>query len=329
MEHFYSAYGLSIGCDFPLPELMPLEAVPNPDVRVRLADSCGESLEPLESLECARANPVQAFCRLRRNLAEIAWPDVGRFHLEMGRDVRIEPAPEVPETTLRAHFEGPVLSMLLYQRGFLVLHASAAALFDLSDEWGAVGFLGYSGDGKSTMAAALHARGHRMVSDDIVAVPLPGAAAPLDSRFHLYSSAPAQRFPLVFPAYPQLRLWPQSVRALGEDASVLPLLYPHQERRVRRVAQGFETAGVPLRALFVLEESENLTLRRFTPAQAIVQLVQHSYCLNLGDPREAAAQFGKCGALAQTLPVFGLQRPKDLSRLAEVAAFIETNWALQ
>lgn len=313
VEHFFLAYGLSIGCDFFLPELTPLEVVPEPDVRVRLvASRAGQ-----------RFNPPETFCDIRRARAQLSWPDVGRFELEGGRRVRIEPAPEVAETTLRAFLLGPVLSVLLYQRGFLVLHASSVALREAE---GALGFLGHCGDGKSTMAATLHARGHRVVADDIAAIPILAREKPIDSHFEAYSRASEKPFPAIFPSFPQLRLWPQAVQALGEDASALPLLYPQEERRVRRVAQGFEAHSVPLRALFVLETGENLALRRFTPAQALIQLVQQTYCQNLRDPAEAAAQFQKCGALVQTLPVFGLQRPKDLSKLSDVAAFVETHW---
>lgn len=293
------------------------EVASHPDVVFRLVEPSGTGNQTAS----------RAFFRVERARAEAFWPGIGRFHLEKGREVGIEPASEVTQDTLRAFLLGPVLSILLYQRGFLVLHASVIALRDAGGDWGALGFLGHSGAGKSTMAAALHARGHRVVSDDVVAIPiLQDGQMPFDSSFEAYSRVPARRFPTVFPAYPQLRLWPQTVEALGEDAAALPRLHPDQERRIRRVARDFKASGVPLRGLFVLKSGEELALERFTPAQALFQLVQHFYCLDLPDPVEAAAQFQKCGVLARTLPVFGLKRPQDLSRLAEIAALVETNW---
>lgn len=355
MKHFYAAYGLSISSDLALPELLAgTENSGAPDVLFDLSAAPGE-------------NPAQSFCRLGREITQMGWPGVGIFHLEAGRRVRIWPAPGVPETTLRAFLLGPVLSTLLYQRGFLVLHASSVALRDARGDWGAIGFLGNSGEGKSTMAAAMHARGHRMMSDDVLAVPIPGAAhRPFDSHGSAKASADAGRkaienlppkssenwdqssdasanrdanrgaegeleagvrtLPLVFPAFPVLRLFPQSVAALGEDAAALPRLYPQEERRARQAERDFEGSGAPLRALFVLELGEAPAVRRLAPGAALLQLIRYTYCVFLRDPVEAAAQFGKCGILAQTVPVFAIQRPRDLARLSEVAALVETNW---
>ena len=55
--------------------------------------------------------------------------------------------------------------MLLQQRGYLVLHASAVAAGGT-----AVAFLGHAGWGKSTTAAALYAQGYGLVTDDVLAV---------------------------------------------------------------------------------------------------------------------------------------------------------------
>ena len=96
---------------------------------------------------------------------------------------------------LRLYLLGPALALLLHQRGFLVLHASAVSL-----DGGVVAFLGHSGHGKSTTAATLHARGAAIVADDVVAVDLgaPGGPAAL-------------------PGFPLLKLWPDAVTALGEN----------------------------------------------------------------------------------------------------------------
>jgi serine kinase of HPr protein (carbohydrate metabolism regulator) len=57
--------------------------------------------------------------------------------------------------------------------------------------------LGDSVSGKSTLAVALSARGHAMVADDIVAV---NCDCP---------------FPVVFPGFPQLKIWPETVKYSG------------------------------------------------------------------------------------------------------------------
>ncbi len=77
-------------------------------------------------------------------------PGVGRFVLRNGGDIAIQPDIPAPGTPFYHFFlTGSVLSLLLYQRGNLVLHGSVV-------ETGgqAVAFLGHSGAGKSSIAAA-------------------------------------------------------------------------------------------------------------------------------------------------------------------------------
>ncbi len=81
------------------------------------------------------------------------WHSVATFLVREGRLVTVDPAPGIDQGTLRIFLLGPVLAALLRQRGYLVLHASAVAY-----SGGAAAFLGLSGRGKSTLAAALHAR---------------------------------------------------------------------------------------------------------------------------------------------------------------------------
>lgn len=298
---------------------MPLEPVSDPDVRFERVP--GNALSA----------PPEVRFQTRRNFSFVKWPDVGCFSLEAGRHVQVELVPDVVDASLRVILLGIVLSLVLYQRGFLVLHASAAAFRDAQGNWGAVGFLGRSGEGKSTMAATFHARGHRLICDDVIAVPIFSPdKMPFDSHFQPYSRLPTPDFPPIFPAYAQMRLWPQAVEALGQDASALPLLFPGEPKLARRVMQDFDTQQVPLRALCVLESGDNLELQRLTPATALVGMIRNTYCVGLRDPGEAAAQFQKCGVLAQTLPIFRLERPRDLSRLGDIAALIEsqiaTNW---
>jgi hypothetical protein len=96
----------------------------------------------------------------------------------------VEPLPHVDEHVLRLYLLGPALGVLLQQRGLLVLHASAVAIGER-----VVAFVGESGWGKSTTAAALERRGHTVVADDVCALHLRGSEDPL-----------------VFPAIPRLKL---------------------------------------------------------------------------------------------------------------------------
>ena len=55
------------------------------------------------------------------------------------------------------------MALLLYQRGFLVLHGSSIKINN-----GAIAFLGYRGNGKSTTAINLYKKNYPIVTDDIL-----------------------------------------------------------------------------------------------------------------------------------------------------------------
>src|SRR3954447_15177733 len=148
----YVAYGLGIRATMPLPELVEGEA--KTEVSIRFG--CVYPMLP----EIAEKD----WCRYSLSSSEdyLFWQGIGAFLVRGGCEIVVDPYPGVDERVLRLLVLGPVLAVLLHQRGRLLLHASAVAV---DNE--AVLFLGSAGWGKSTMAATLHARGHSLVTDDI------------------------------------------------------------------------------------------------------------------------------------------------------------------
>jgi hypothetical protein len=195
---------------------------------------------------------------------------------------------------------GPALGLLLHQRGLLVLHASAVVLGD-----GVVAFLGRSGHGKSTTAASLHARGCGVIADDVVAVDL---------------TAPQE--PVVRPGYPQLKLWPDAVTALGEFPDTLPRVVAREEKRARAVVSA-AAASWPLRRLYVLADDEALALEPLTGHAAVFELLQHSYIAPALPRLGSANDLAQCVRLAAAVPVQRLRRPRSLASLGHLAALVE------
>ena len=98
--------------------------------------------------------------------------------------------------------------LTLLQRGYLVLHASAASV-----DGKAAAFLGMPGAGKSSLAAALYQIGHTILVDDVTAVDL--KADPIS----------------IIPAFPQIKLDMESAESLGIDLKTLILLDEDEEKR--------------------------------------------------------------------------------------------------
>src|SRR5260370_13570117 len=139
------AYGLRIRSALTLPDLPPSDGPP--DIEVRLG-------------KLPRVPPGTAVPWVRADDGEetLSWGGVGGFLVRAGREVVVDPDPGADGWALRLFLVGPVLAVLLRERGYLVLHGSAVERSGLT-----IAFLGPAGWGKSTLAAALSSRRGRLV----------------------------------------------------------------------------------------------------------------------------------------------------------------------
>ncbi len=287
---YYAAYGVNIRSVLPLPELITGEGVA--DVSVRLSSI---NFSPPENAGqdyfCPNAEETYLFRE-----------DMGTILVRKGREIIVDPIPGVEDKVLRLFVLGPALAVLLHQRGRLVLHASAAAI---AGE--VVAFMGRSGWGKSTTAAALYTRGHSIVADDVTAVQVNTDTG----------------FPVVFPGFPQLKLWPEAVASLGDVPEMLPQLDPRWDKRGRRVVRGFPPAPLPLKRIYVLDEGETHEIKPLQPQNALLELVSHSYCARLLQSTDASSHFLQCASIVNNVAVSSLSRHRSLSALSDLARLIE------
>ena len=230
----------------------------------------------------------------------LSYPRVGRFLVREGKQIVVSPHPAVEVRVLRLFLLGVGLGVILHQRGRFVLHSSAVNVAG-----GAVAFLGWSGQGKSTMAAAMHKRGHSLVADDVVAVDAAGSA------------------PKVYPGFPQLKLWPEAAVALGEALESLPHLRPGLEKRARRVTRGFTRAPLPLRRVYVLAEGGTAGIERLPPHDAMLELIRHSYCARLLQSIGAETHFQQCATVVNQVGVRRLRMRRDLKALGGLTQLVE------
>jgi hypothetical protein len=283
----HTAYGLGISCPFPLPELLPASL--RQDVLVRL-DSLTQDLP--NDVKGAEPNGSARD-------AVLCWNETGTFFVRNGNEIVINPAPHVQEPLLRSFLLGPVLAVLLRQRGFLVLHASAVAL-----DRQVMLFPGGSGWGKSTLAAALCQQGAQLLSDDVTTIDM------------------NQNRLVVIPGYPQLKLWPNSARALGLDPEGLPKLHDGTDKRVWRTGFEFCSEPLPLGRVYVLSDGPVLQVTDLEPQAALVELVRHSARVRELHPDHAPRHLRQCAALVNSVPVSRLTAPRAYSALSAVARVV-------
>ena len=204
--------------------------------------------------------------------------------------IRAVIAPGQTLEDLCAYLYGPVLGFLLRARGRLALHASSVRIDD-----GVVLIAGASGAGKSTTAAALAARGHAPISDDLTALALDDGSVG------------------AWPAFDHLRLWAEGARVvLGEDDSLEQITPTWDKRRFPLDAHALADGPFPLRAIVVLRPRRagaRPVLRTLVPARAVVTLATLTYANHLLDVPMRARELGQLGALVRAVPVRALTPP--------------------
>jgi hypothetical protein len=283
--------GLAIRSEVPLPEVPSTTDVP--DVIIRL----GRVEKPPGNRDAERTYAVSS------EEFRVFWRGVGTFSIRRGCEVIIDPDADTEEAILRLYILGPTLGILLQQRGYLVLHASAVRVNGV-----AVGFLGEKGWGKSTTAAALNARGHSLLADDVLGIRMD-----------------ANRRPMIKPGLPQFKLWPDSaVASFGDDPKTLSRLHSRVEKRIRVATTGLWATPQPLRYLYVLDRGAELQSIPMSAACGLMALVRHSYLsqhmMALGAVQD---NFSQCVQVCQQVVMSRLLRPKDLHALGEVVSLIE------
>lgn len=279
----YQAYNLCIASELPLPELIESEG--NPDVVVQFG-----KLDDATGLEFNRGS------NFRGEVAE-----VGKFLIREGREVFIEPVLEVEEALLRTIVLGPILSILLRQRGLLVLHASCVEIDNQ-----AVAFMGGSGWGKSTLAAAFHTQGHEILTDDVMPIEM------------------AVSGPIVFPAYPQFKLWPEAAASLGHDTESLPSVSQNSCKLAYKFPRGFQQTPLPLRRIYVLAKGTEHEITTLKPQEAFIELVRHTRAMSLvTEPEFVTFHMRLCSELVNKVSFCRFTRKPALADLPELVQLVE------
>lgn len=295
--HRYRAFGLEFGSCLRLPELLPGDKGGQADVVVEFG-AVGTEL-PNATVRGVRYQSAPGRLWLRVD-------GVARYLVSDGERITIEPEGGTSEEDVRAFLLTVVVGALLHQRGDLVLHASAVRV-----RGRAVAFLGRSGVGKSTLAAALHARGHAVMADDLAVVRRRG-----DGEL------------LLHPAFPRARLWLDSLNKLSISAQDLPRLRHKLEKRVLSIDAGFPVEPAPAMKLYVLKSwnRPEFDLKAVTGPAKFELIKSNTYRFGfLPDPEAKVGHFRMAVELAARVPLMRVARPQADFLLDELVARIEAD----
>jgi hypothetical protein len=239
---------------------------------------------------------------------------LGRILVRGGREILVAPAPGC-EPDLEPYILGSALGAICLQNGLLPLHASAVSL---GSE--AIAFAGPTGAGKSTMAAAIAARGHVHVTDDLSVVRLP-----------------AEGLPLVYPGTRVMKLCPDSSTALGfDEAEAVTARLSHEKLRFRSGATTLSAQPDALAAIYFLElgDSADVIIEPLIGMHAIAAVASEIFRRAwLGPMGSLEARLPDIAEVARRTACFRLKRPHRFDMLPEVVdtvlrhrASLRTGW---
>lgn len=228
---------------------------------------------------------------------------MGSIRIPSSRTIEISSAEPTCQRLFQHLAIGPALGYYLHRTGCAVLHGSSVAVSGK-----AVVLLGASYLGKSTLAAALRRRGHPHVSDGMCVAKIHDAG--ID----------------VLPGPPFARLWPDSVRTIGEQPDRLLRVFPDLDKRLLPIRETVQRDPIVLGRVYCLSVGgDAVTIARVSPAAATWQLIRNYYLTEQIGARDSHIILKRAANVAQKVTVSQLSRPNDLARLDDVALAIEAD----
>lgn len=294
--HSYSLYGLRIDSFLPCPGLAtgggPAE------VEIRRGAVGDELPDAVQRGVLYQAAPG----RFR-----LAVDGVAGYLVTGGREIVVEPADGADEASVRVFLLGSAMGALLHQRGFLPLHASA-----IEHDGRVIAFAGHSGQGKSTLAAAFHRAGYRVLADDVCAVQVADGGRP---RVH--------------PAYPELKLWADAIDKLEIDPEGLARARPMLEKSCLSTGAALEQEPLPISHLYLLATTnrDELELRPIEGMAKLDVLSRHTYRRRFLDGLGGKQDhFKLCVAVSRHARLTRVVRPRAGFQLERLRKLVEDDF---
>lgn len=291
--YLYSVYGITIASEFEFPELAAGFGAPDIAVRLGTVPDC---------MPASTRGGV--WFEAKPDSFLLCIEGVAQYRVRAGREVVLSSEPGAPSIQVRSYFLGAVLTAILHQRGALVLHASG-----VMGPRGAVLFAGHSGDGKSTLLAALSRRGYEALGDDAVVV-----------------TEASTGLLLAHPGFAQVKLWADVATRLGHVPGEQLRLDPGIDKYAFRLDWCRQKVPAPLAALYVLNvrEGDEVLFEPIVGSEAFH--IVRAYTRNLQvleGLRMQLQHFRLAAAAAARVPIVRISRPYGSDSLDKLVDRLE------
>ncbi|MFJ5768895.1 aldolase [Psychrobacillus sp. NPDC093180] len=247
IKSIYKAFGLTISSEIHLPELTQIGDVGIvTDVVIEQGNL--RTLWPENSEEDFIIN---------ENWILFKIPQTALFLIQKGNKIVVSPMNGSDEDQIRLLLLGTCMGAILLQRKILPLHGSAIAI-----DGKAYAIVGDSGAGKSTLASSFLKKGYQLLSDDVIPITLNHA-----------------NVPIVKPAYPQQKLWLESLNHFEMESTNYQPLFVRETKFAVPVESQFATEPFPLAGIFELVkvDCQEIDIQPIEKMQRFYKLYTHTY----------------------------------------------------
>ena len=288
----YTAYGLEIDSELPLPWLPP-GGNGTADVKIRLGRVPTALPDPLGKGWYFEATKDCFLFTVR---------DTARYLVDRGQRITIDRISDGSEDLLKTFLMGSGFGALMHQRGLLVMHASS-----VQTNLGAVLFVGPSGHGKSTLLAALVDRGFAMLADDVTAI-----------------DVETEAMPRAFASFPRMRLGAEAAKRIGYSVELL-LRAQHSGKYLVPV-ENFCAEAQPVHAVYALDvhDSHAIKVETLGPHERFTIVGNNTYRYGFLEALGLRKMhFHAAARLAKAVQVRRISRPASPFLLGELVAELE------
>jgi hypothetical protein len=204
--------------------------------------------------------------------------------------------------SLQVYLLGHALSFALVKQGFEPLHATSVVI-----DGHAIAFLGSSGFGKSSLAAAFLEAGHRVLTDDLLL---------LRSGSGGYEGQPGP---------PRIKVFPKIARRfLAGTAGGVPMNDETEKLVLPLDAGQYHARGAPLRAVYVLSaprdvyRKQRIRVTPLSPREMFVELVRNTFNYLVTGSQRLQRQYSESLRVALAVPARRISHPRILPLLPAV-----------
>jgi len=302
LPHAYQLYGLGVRSQWPLPWCERSGSGPE-DVELYECPAFLFSAVYAEAMRDSTATRWFQHARLRDGSTYLRWSGLFEFLISAdGRRIGGRPLHEASHEAFHTYLLGQVLSFALVKQGTEPLHSTAVVTDGV-----AVGFIGDSGYGKSSLGAVFLQGGHPLLTDDLLVLKHEGKEL------------------LAYPGPPRIKLFPEIARhVLGGHINGTPMHNLTPKLIIPLDRHLSYRAPAPLKALYVItppamaSKRESVTIRRPSRRRAFLELLRNSFNTVIVEPERLRRQFVLAARVASEVPIKLLSYPRVLTSLPSV-----------